>query len=184
MISIFECERESKSLYFKLNNSLHLLSPESSSTYKIAGIYAIYKNNVCHYVGQSKNLPSRLATHLCGKYKDADTVAIYFAGELGGVYDCPFYSWSKSDQTECLLANEALCIKELEPIENIYIPENADGDNDWLIEPGSESVCIDIDENDFSVYRDPFEILRASKTIQSALIYELKAIRRAQDAKS
>jgi hypothetical protein len=184
MISIFECERESKTLFFKLNNAFHLLDPESSSTYKIAGIYAIYKNGVCHYVGQSKNLPSRLATHLCGKYKDADTVKIYFAGEIGGSYDYPFYLWSKVDQSIYLDASEACCIAELEPIENIYIPEISNEDEDWIIEPEVESALIEIDETDFTVYRDPFNIVRASKTIQSAFIYELKAIRRAQDAKS
>lgn len=186
MLSLFECERESKQLFFKLNNSLQLLSPRSSSTYKIAGIYAIYKGDVCHYVGQSKNLPSRLATHLCGKYKDADLVKLFFAGEYCGHTDseCPFYEWSKHDQTEALEANEALCISLFEPIENIYIPDKVEGDQYWLIDPSSESARIDIDESDFSVYRDPYSIMRSSSLLQEVFTYETESIRSAINAKS
>ena len=32
---------------------------------RISGVYAIYENNLCLYVGESKRVPSRLAQHKC-----------------------------------------------------------------------------------------------------------------------
>lgn len=179
MLSLFQEDGNSKSLYFKLNNSLHTLSPRCSSTYKIAGVYAIFKDDVCHYVGQSKNIPSRLSTHLCGKYRNADRVKIFFAGDTQGYpdYDCLFYEWSKDDQTEALENNEALCISFFKPIENIFIPESNGGDDDWILDPESESATIDIELDCFSVYFDPCVLSDASKLLKECFLEELKALK-------
>ena len=103
MIASFERPQESKPLYFNLNNSFHLSNISCSETYKIAGIYALFMGGVCYYVGQSKNIPSRLSTHLTGKYKLVDEIHIYLAGEYG-LED--FYLYSKADQTTLLESNE------------------------------------------------------------------------------
>ncbi len=178
MLAVFNNDGESSSLYFKLNNSLHLLSPQSSATYKIAGVYAIYKGGVCYYVGQSKNIPSRIATHLSGKYENADRVKIFFAGETEGLadQDCNFYDWPKSEQADALEANEAVCISLFKPIENIKIPVDSDGDNDWFITPEVESARIDKDGRCFSVYRDPYDIGLASDTLEERISHDKKSL--------
>lgn len=182
MLSIFSSEKESKSIYFHLSHSFHLFDVVSSPTYKIAGVYAIFKDGVCHYVGQSKNLPSRIATHLSGKYSNADHVKVFFAGETEQYHDnsCCFYEWNKQDQTDCLEANESLCMAYFKPIENIYIHGNGEGDVDWILNPESESVVIDIDSDTFCVYRDPFCFLMASKTLKDCYESESKLIRGVQ----
>lgn len=166
MLSVFECFEESESLYFKLNNSLHIISAPCSDTYKIAGIYAIYRGDVCHYVGQSKNLPSRIATHLKGKYKNADRVELFFAGEEMHENANPFHDWHKDDQKETLERNEAYLIHELHPIENIYIPDMQDCDELWLIDPDMTHATIDVDRGIYTVYRCPFSLSSASNTLK------------------
>ena len=61
-------EFNQKVLYFKLNNTFNL-QVDSELNHKFSGIYAIFKDDICLYVGQSSNLASRIATHLKGKYK-------------------------------------------------------------------------------------------------------------------
>ena len=134
MQAMFKMPKEGKSIYFKLNNSLHLLDPPTSSTYKISGIYAIYKNDICYYVGQSKNLPSRVATHLSGKYSVADRVDLFFV-DLEAFGD--FYDRSKEDQSRILENNESRAIDLLEPIENILV-KNEDVGDEFLFEVFTE----------------------------------------------
>ena len=131
---MFKMPKEGKSIYFKLNNSLHLLDPPTSSTYKISGIYAIYKNDICYYVGQSKNLPSRVATHLSGKYSVADRVDLFFV-DLEAFDD--FYDRSKDNQRRILENNESRAIDLLEPIENILVKNEYVGD-EFLFEVFTE----------------------------------------------
>ena len=122
MLTHFEKPEESKELYFKLSNSFHLtMFDDRSSNSKFAGLYAIYKNDVCMYVGQSQNLASRLSQHLSGKYESADKVLIFSAISNGfeGFFDFP-----KEDRRWVLENNEKLLIKELQPIENLMLPED------------------------------------------------------------
>lgn len=102
---------DQKALYFKLKSSFEISDIES-----YIGLYSIHKNGVCVYVGQSKNIPSRLATHLKGKYKTADMVKIYLAVNNGFA---DINSRSKSSIESILTSNEKMLIKHLEPIENI-----------------------------------------------------------------
>ena len=116
MISISDKPEDSKSLYFSLNNSFLISRFRVSSTLKLPGVYAIFKDKVCYYVGQSKNIASRLATHLNGKYKNADEILIYTAYEH--ISD-DFYTLHKDDQSHLLLLNEDILIDIFKPVENI-----------------------------------------------------------------
>ncbi len=64
---------DQKELYFKL---VEIFNLESIVRYRYSGVYAIYKNTKCLYIGMSTNFASRIATHLRGKYRKATT--IYF----------------------------------------------------------------------------------------------------------
>lgn len=122
MLTHFEKPEDSKELYFKLSNSFHLtMFEDRSSTSKFAGLYAIFKNDVCMYVGQSQNLASRLSQHLSGKYESADKVLIFSAISNG--YD-DFFDRTKDDRKWILENNEKLLIKELQPIENLMLPDD------------------------------------------------------------
>lgn len=121
MLTHFEKPEDSKELYFKLSNSFHLtMFEDRSSTSKFAGLYAIFKNDVCMYVGQSQNLASRLSQHLSGKYESADKVLI-FSAISNGYSD--FFDRSKEARKLILENNEKLLIKELQPIENLMLPD-------------------------------------------------------------
>lgn len=101
-----------KQLFFKLKN-VFMLSSELIFNEKISGTYAIYKNKICLYVGKSKNLPSRLATHMMGAYKNADTFLIF--SEVG-----------------CLDLEELFLIKNLKPTDNIIADYSIEIDNDLV----------------------------------------------------
>lgn len=108
---------EQKTLYFKLNNAFNM-QKESDINHKIAGIYAIYNNEVCLYIGQSKNIASRLATHLKGKYKTATDIFIWDITELG--FD-DFYERNKLSQQSILDNSEKYFMTIFKPIENLLI---------------------------------------------------------------
>ena len=137
MLSVFMKPDGSRALFFRLNNALHLTNPYCSNTYKMAGVYAIYKNDVCYYVGQSKNLPSRISTHLTGKYESADRVDVYFIGDenFGG-----FYERDSETRKAILENNEKWLITTLKPIENLLV-------TDWEIPCEKLSTDFDGVEN-------------------------------------
>lgn len=108
---------EQKTLYFKLNNSFNMNIQECEN-HKIAGIYAIYKEDVCLYVGQSKNMASRIATHLKGKYKSATDIFIWRVEDIG----FPDFIGKNIDaQNEILNNCENWLMSKLKPIENLII---------------------------------------------------------------
>ena len=120
MLSIFDRSVDSKELYFKLNNSLQITSYDyQSNTFKFAGLYAIFKDGLCYYVGQSQNLSSRICQHLTGKYINADKVIIYFAVANGFG---EFYHETKERRREILEHNEMALMTKLKPIENLITP--------------------------------------------------------------
>ena len=131
MLTVFDRPDSAKELYFNLNNSLHLSKPLFSPTYKISGLYALFKKGVCHYVGQSKNLPSRISTHLTGRYESCDEVRIY--------YVCPhtfedFYDKTSAAQKSILENNETKLINLLKPTENLIVDRDVDLDDDLMFE--------------------------------------------------
>lgn len=131
MLSIFDRPEDSKNLYFKLNQSLLLTINEHNGNFKYAGVYAIFKENICYYVGQTQNLSSRLSTHLTGKYINADKVLIFTAYEN----TCDdFYTLHKDDQKHHLLLNESVAIKLFKPIENIIVNYESDGEWNYMFD--------------------------------------------------
>ena len=120
MFTTFDREDDSKALYFKLNSSFQIVSTENqSSTFKFAGLYAIFKDDICYYVGQSQNLASRISQHLTGKYESCDKVILYLAKSNG--YD-DFDGRSKEARRSILELNEFHLMKILKPIENLITP--------------------------------------------------------------
>ncbi len=106
MLLSMKKSEDQKELYFDLDWFFKKTNPEKTS-----GIYSIYKKDICVYVGQSKNIPSRIATHLSGKYKTADKIAIYTDADYIG----------DEDSDVVLLETEKYLIKKLEPIENVLV---------------------------------------------------------------
>lgn len=110
-------ELKQKSLYFKLNNILNLQNTEESSE-RICGVYAIFNNDNCLYVGQSKNISSRIATHMRGKYNGFKSIHLWDIREIGFG---DFEKRSKATQQEVLDNAEKHLMTLLKPIENINI---------------------------------------------------------------
>jgi predicted GIY-YIG superfamily endonuclease len=120
MLTHFERPEESKMLYFKLSSSFQIIEEKSSATYKFAGIYAIYKDDICYYIGQSKNLASRLSQHINGKYSGVDRVVIF----TPWINDVNFYDQKKEVQKIILEQNEMTLMRMLKPIENLITPSD------------------------------------------------------------
>ena len=116
MLSIFHLSDTNRQLYFNLNSSIQLLDPPMSSKYKIPGLYSIYKNNICLYVGQSGHLPSRISDHITGRYCDFDFIRLYFV-DVDGFSD--FFERPEDCQRQILENNEAELLSILKPIENL-----------------------------------------------------------------
>lgn len=134
-----------KSLYFKLNNVLNLWN-ESEENVKITGIYAIYKDDICVYVGQSKNIASRLATHIKGKYSVATNIFIFDIKDIG----FSDYEDRKPESKVSILNNcENWFISKLKPIENIIA-------NMTFSLPSNQTPNIDCES--FSISIDEFSI--------------------------
>jgi len=108
---------EQKTLYFKLNNAFNM-DMENELNQKLQGIYAIYSNNICLYVGQSKNLASRIATHIRGKYEKSTEIYLWNIEDIGFN---DFLRRSKAIQQSILDNSEKLYMQKLKPIDNVNI---------------------------------------------------------------
>ena len=100
MITCFKKSESQRELFSQLNHSMSIKSDEKT----IKGVYIIFKDNVCVYVGQSSNVASRLATHLSGKYKNANEIFVF-----------------ENANDEDLIITEKYCIQKLQPIENLRV---------------------------------------------------------------
>ena len=98
MFSFLDKNMEQKELFFQIDSEFKKVNSS-----KLSGIYAIYKDDLCLYVGQSKNIASRIATHLSGKYKKCSKVLIF----------------STVDSDDNLIPLEKFVIQQLKPIENV-----------------------------------------------------------------
>ena len=110
-------DTDQEALYFKLNSAFGISNADGKNR-KIKGIYAIFKDDICLYVGQSKNIASRLATHLRGKYKDSTYIAVWNIKNVGF---SDFDTRSKDSQMSILLNTEKYIMALLKPIENLDI---------------------------------------------------------------
>ena len=124
---------EQKVLYFKLNNVLNL-QEHNELNRKIAGVYAIFKDDICLYVGQSINLASRIATHLKGKYETSTELYLWNVENIGF---SDFYERSKDIQKIILDNCEKYLMSKLKPIENLLIDMNF-----TLDENKTPEVCL------------------------------------------
>ena len=109
---------EQKELFYDLDWFFKKCSEDGEKT---KGVYAIYKDDICLYVGQSKNIPSRIATHLSGKYANVDKILIYVDSE---------YIDESSENT--LTETEKYLINRLKPIENVLVDFSCEIDNALL----------------------------------------------------
>lgn len=114
MFSFIHKEREQKQLFFQIDTEFKKCVED-----KTIGIYAIYRDEVCLYVGQSKNMASRIATHLSGKYKECTSVIVYRSNE---------------EESFCLDETEKFVMKELKPSENIQIDFSYEIDKSKIME--------------------------------------------------
>lgn len=156
MIASFDRPETSKEIYFALSNSFQLANPLKSPTYKIAGLYALYKGDVCLYVGQSKNVPSRLSTHLTGRYECATRLEVYFVCEC--VFE-GFWSEDKVNQKKILENNENHLINKLKPTENIMVDRGQIKNKDLflrLFEDNNPDLYVSLDKHSFTVCDDPY----------------------------
>ncbi len=111
---------EQRQLYFDLK----WMFQKSNGLTKTIGVYAIYNDDICVYVGQSKNIASRLATHLSGRYKKATKILVFEDLE---------YVTSPESDTKMLIETEKYLIKKLSPIENILADHTIEINNDNLM---------------------------------------------------
>lgn len=130
-----------KVLYFKVNNAFNL-QVNSELNFKFSGIYAIFKDDVCLYVGQSNNLASRITTHLKGKYGVATDIFIWNIEDIG------FSNFRERDKISrsAILDNcEKYLIAKLKPIENLLV------DMDFKLEEcETPNICFESDST-FSI---------------------------------
>ena len=118
MIALFPIQDiEQKELFFKLSNAFSL-SESIDVGQKVSGIYAIFNKNTCLYVGMSTNLPSRIATHLRGKYSECTHIQIHIPQENGFA---DFYGRSDESKKQILINNEKALMAMLNPIDNLII---------------------------------------------------------------
>lgn len=101
MFSFIHKEREQKQLFFQIDAEF-----KKSTKDKTRGIYAIYRDDICLYVGQSNNMASRIATHLSGKYKECTSILVYRSNE---------------EENFILDETEKFVMQQLKPSENIQI---------------------------------------------------------------
>lgn len=116
-IEIHNADIKQESLYFKLN-SIFSLESENGKSEKIKGIYAIYKDDICLYVGQSKNIASRVATHMRGKYESFTNIYIWNVEDIGF---SDYMSRSNTSQKAILDNCEQYVMTILKPLENLLI---------------------------------------------------------------
>lgn len=107
---------EQKELFYKLSNAFSLASDAQK---KLEGLYAIFRENQCYYVGYSQNMASRLATHIRGKYSSFTHIYIFTPELFDGFMD--FYERSAESRKEILMNNEKELMASLKPIENLAI---------------------------------------------------------------
>lgn len=122
---------DQKELYWQLTSLFKQYNPILLHKNRLAGIYSIHVNDICAYVGQSKNLANRLSTHLSGKYNlDAVEVRVYLFGQEEYKN---FYSKNDGFQTRYLELVESMFIQFYKPTENI-IADYSLSENDLYID--------------------------------------------------
>lgn len=148
---------DQKTLYFKINSCLNL---ESENEKRIAGVYAIFKDDICLYVGQSKNLASRATSHILGKYSNCDYIKLIDITDVGFVN---FWDRSEPSRQSVLNNAEITLMQILKPIENVItdytkkIPDNHKPD---FFESASFVIdCRDAQYGNITITSDTSDII-------------------------
>lgn len=155
-------DNDYKSLYIGISKSFKRLDEDCQD--KLNGVYLIYNdNNEIMYIGQSKNIASRLTTHIRGKYKNAHKISI-----IG----LDFIEHNYLDSIERFL------ITKLKPIDNIMVDENYDINHLEDIFPDCENINnISVEDINYFI-RPSFYIFPKNKFIVRSDfmvdLYELK----------
>lgn len=112
-------KEKQKELYFDLDRVFKISYED-----KISGIYVLYKDDICLYVGQSRNVASRIATHLCGKYKNVNRILIFNDNECVG----------DEDNVDVLDYSEKFAFKIFSPIENVLVDFTEEVDTNCILQ--------------------------------------------------
>lgn len=148
MLSVFRRDYSTqKELYYALQSAFSLAdNPELRKS--PAGCYVIFHGDKCLYVGQSKNLPSRISTHLWGAYSHATKVLFYTIKNK--FYD--FDNLKREKQKRLLEINEKALMRYYKPIDNILVDFDSSINNDDLtcrigimIEKNYYTACLYMD---------------------------------------
>ena len=154
---------DQKSLFFKISNALSLSSNEKPINGKYEGLYAIYKDGSCYYVGYSQNLASRVATHIRGKYQSCDTIRLFIPSSC--LFD-RFYTLNKEGRKEVLLKNEKTLMSILKPIENLNIDMDHKPDEKYCIGFSEIEKLLSTDAINHESYRNAVECELGSFVIE------------------
>lgn len=154
-------DNDYKSLYKQLSKSFKRLEEDCQD--KIIGIYLIYNDNKeIMYIGQSKNIASRLTTHIRGKYRNAYKISVINLDYLESNY---------------LDSIERFLITKLKPIDNIMVDEKYDIKHLEDIFTDIEDINNASIENINSFIRPSFYIFPKNKFIVRSVflldLYEL-----------
>lgn len=114
LLSFSHENMEQRELFYTLKTAF-ALAEETINETKIPAIYSIHKDGICLYVGQSKNVASRLATHIKGAYSKADKIYIYPIVDHGF---SGFWDFCDKTQKNVLVNNEIALMNHLKPTEN------------------------------------------------------------------
>lgn len=116
MFSTFNIEGlDQRQLFYKLRSAFSLLDFQVDSDRK-AGIYAIFTDDICNYIGMSQNLASRLSQHLSAKYESCTEVLIFDPCQNG--FD-DFFDWNEEARKAILGVNEKEMMTIFKPTENL-----------------------------------------------------------------
>lgn len=138
-----------KSLYISLSKSFKRLDNDVQD--KISGIYFIYNDNrELMYIGQSKNIASRLTTHIRGKYRNAYKISVINLDYMESSY---------------LDSIERFLITKLKPIDNIMVDEKYDINHLDEMFPDSENINLLIKQEINNIIKPSFLIFPHNKFI-------------------
>lgn len=140
---------DQKEIFFKLSNAISL-SNKFNPGRKVHGIYAIYnEHGVCCYVGQSKNIASRLATHIRGRYSNFSSIKVY-TPEFNSFED--YYERNEPSKSAILDYNEKVLMSIEKPVDNILIDLDLIIDKDKTFSSFTEDSfypCFEIKSDDY-----------------------------------
>jgi len=161
----FQKEDEQKKLFFQINDFFKCVK-EDYEIDKISGLYSIYQNDLCLYVGQSSNLPSRLATHIKGKYENCTKIEVFVDTEDYGD----------------LLSYEKQLMQKLKPTENVLVDFTEKIDIDYNPCYDNPSHTIINGKSELAIFYDFHMSLYSTPPLINYLIEEIQKVKSFKDS--